>query len=309
MQSFSEFASSEFAVFEFAYERGAVNEDTEYRGQGSSTALFSGVTVSNSAFSIQGFTAPLSLQAQTVINTVGGLTKGIAEVAFFGASLRSGDMRSTCISDSYFDVGYIVDSSIDTGGTSLFDARSVDPETLDIQGRAVVRFFTGYKQATSLNSAAISTTSFPAWSTSESKITPVGSAEVKFFLQYTANTFMRGDAAAQSNLRANPIVYGDLVSSGIAASNLKIQSVKLCNFWIISAATGSFSGRGLAVGTASMPGSATVDWNAQYLRQTYLMSAGSSETIFRQGSPIIQDMPYAWDVVIRPYEVREVTWK
>ena len=77
----------------------------------------------------------------------------------------------------------------------------------------------------------------------------------------------------------------------------------------VATATTSIKGYAVSYGRFQSANEALVSFKIQVIKQAVANSESVATTTIRPGSPVLLEMPDAWDVVIRPYENREATWK
>lgn len=307
--SLSEFALAEFAVFEFAYEQGSVQRNAVANFEGSSSTEFGGVVTSNSSFFIKGTLTPNIFRASMLKPTVASLGKGEGEVNFFGASMRSGAFQASSGSDVFFTSGYVSESKLGISSVSQFNAYFIEPETMDIKGRSVVTFFSGFKQLTSVKASGSTQLGLKSQNFSNSGIKVANTATVVIHAQSKAQSFLGVTASNSISLKAQSKFNARLIATSGTSTVIKAQAVNSRVLRSNGVAKGSFLGNATSVGSLDVKGIGYNNYWSQSVIGFRLVSTGTSSVNIRPGSPVFTSLPLAWDVVIRPYELREVVWK
>lgn len=306
-----EFGLSEIGVFEFALEQGSLKASTKFIFEGGSEALFGGVVKSNSAFFINSSSRAASFKGQLVKLTEVPATKGVALVALQGASLRNYLFTSTAGASAFLQSGLINQGRLHSEGASLFEAINIEEETLDIRGTSKVSWMSGYKRDTSygiqgkslftLDRAAVAHALLNASSTGESG--------VSLFTQGIANTSAKSENRSTVLVRVTTLKKTQFQGTGSGV--FTVRKVALANSTVkaVGRATISLKGYSFSFSRFGMNGVSVSELRSNFIRQSVLEAVGNSSINIRPGSPVLLDMPVAWDVVIRPYENRETIWK
>lgn len=306
-----EFGLSEIGVFEFGLEQGALSAATRFLFEGGSEALFGGVAKSNSAFLINSAKSAAAFKGQAVHELHVDAVSGIVYGEFEGASIRSGSFSSASKSDGFFNIGFINQGVLSVQASSEFDAIFIEPETLDIKSKAVVKWAAGWKLGSEihvkgrsefqLNKAAVAHALL--------RIGSSGNGTAAFKARILANAVLRAESFDKFNIRADAKVVAEWKAFGSATPNMKAQALNHTGMQSVAAATSSIRGYAISYGGFQSANEAAVSFKILVIKQAVANSESVATTTIRPGSPVLLEMPDAWDVVIRPYENRETTWK
>ena len=301
---------SEIGVFEFGYERKTFITATDFLFEGGSEALFGGVALRNSAFFINSASSAATFKGQAVHELYVDAVSGVTHVDFEVSSVNNGLITSTSRSDGEFTSVLVNQSDLTSQGSSLFNAIYIDPETLVILGRAVVNWAGGWKLGTEthskgkaefkLDNAAVGNTLL--------RSTPTN-GDASFKAEPLANALLKAESFGNFTARANAKSLVDWEAFGASTDNLKGLALQNSRMRSTASSEASLKAIAISYGLLRSVGEAVVSFRISAIEHTVLNAEGNAITHIRPGTPVLREMPEAWDVIIRPYENRETTWK
>lgn len=306
-----EFGLSEIGVFEFGLEQGALVATTRFLFEGGSDALFGGVAKSNSAFFINSAKSAAAFKGQAVHELHVDAVSGIAYVELEGTSIRIGSFSSVSRSDGFFNAGFINQGVLSVRASSEFDAIFIEPETLDIKSKSVVKWAAGWKLGTEIHAKGSSEFQLNKAAIAHAllRIGSSGNGSAAFKARILANAVLRAESFDKFTIRADAKAVAEWKAFGSATTNMKTQALKHTGMQSVAATTSSIRGYAISYGRFQSANEAAVSFKILVIEQVVMNSNSSTTTTIRPGSPVLLEMPAAWDVVIRPYENREATWK
>ena len=306
-----EFGLSEIGVFEFGLEQGVLTAATRFLFEGGSDALFGGVAKSNSAFFINSAKSAAAFKGQTIHELHVDAVSGIAYVELEGASIRTGSFNSVSNSDGYFNSGFINQGDLSVRASSQFDAIFIEPETLDIKGKTVVKWAAGWKIGIDVHAKGSSEFQLDKAAVAHAllRIGSSGNGAAAFKARVLANAVLKAESFGNLAIRADAKAVAEWKSFGVTTPNIKAQALRHSRMRSVAASTTTIRGYSYSYGRLQSANKALVSFKILVIEQTALNSKGVGTTKIRPGSPVLLEMPAAWDVVIRPYENREATYK
>lgn len=306
-----EFGLSEIGVFEFGLEQGALTAATRFLFEGGSEALFGGVAKSNSAFFINSAQSAAAFKGQAVHELHVDAVSGIAFVEFEGSSVRNGAFTANSRSDGFFNSGLINQGDLSVRASSLFEAIFIEPETLDIKGKSVVRWAAGWKLGTEIHAEGKSEFQLDKAAVAHAllRIGLSGNGAAAFKSRTLANTLLKAESFGKFTIRADAKAVSEWKAFGTSTPNLKVQTRKHTRMRSVASSVSSVKGYAVSYGQFQSVNKAAVSFKILVIEQAAMNAESIASTFIRPGSPVLLEMPAAWDVVIRPYENREATWK
>ena len=306
-----EFGLSEIGVFEFGLEQRALVAANRNLFEGGSDALFGGVAQSNSAFFINSAKSVAAFKGQAIHELHVDAVSGIAYVKLEGSSVSSGSFSSVSRSDSFYNSGLINQGDLNVRASSHFAAIFIEPETLDIKGKSVVRWSSGWKLGAELRAKGNSEFRLDKAAVAHAllRIGSSGSGAASFKARTLANSLLKSESFGNFTIRADAKAVAEWKAFGTSTPNLKIQTLKHTRMRSVASSVSSVKGYAVSYGQFQSANESVVSFKILVIKQAILNSDSVTTTTIRPGPPVLLEMPDAWDVVIRPYENREVTWK
>lgn len=306
-----EFGLSEIGVFEFGLEQGALTAATIFLFEGGSEALFGGVAKSNSAFFINSAKSVAAFKGQAIHELHVVAVSGIAYVELEGSPIRSGSFSSVSRSDSFYNSGLINQGDLNVRASSLFEAIFIEPETLDIKGKSVVRWASGWKIGSNVHAKGSSEFQLDKAAVAHALLRngSSGNSATSFKASTSSNTVLKSESFGKLTILAYAKAVAEWKSFGSATPSIKAQALKNSRMRSVATSTSSIKGYAVSYGRFQSVCTALDSFKILVVKHTKVNSVSAATTSIRPGSPVLLEMPDAWDVVIRPYENREVNWK
>ena len=306
-----EFGLSEIGVFEFGLEQGALVATPRFLFEGGSDALFGGVAKSNSAFFINSAKSVAAFKGQAIHELHVDAVSGIAYVELEGSSVRSGSFSSASRSDSFYNSGLINQGDLNVQASSQFAALLIEPKTLDIKGKSVVRWSSGWKLGAELHAKGNSEFQLNKSAVAHAllRIGSTGNGSAAFKARILANAVLRAESFDKFTVRADAKAVAEWKSFGATTPTIKTQALKCSRMRSVATTTSSIKGYAVSCGRFQSTNESLVSFKILAIKQAILNSDSVTTATIRSSSLVLLEMPDAWDVVIRPYENREATWK
>ena len=305
----AEFGFSEFTEYELAREQGALLTLTDFDCVGEASASFDSLAVVSTSFSISGSSLALFVgTAVTNTNIAPPIFSGAVVEFFSGYTLNAAfnsQGKGTVVihtgvkvptefhsfgrstADFYISEG----NEFFASGTSsaLFAGASLASTSVEFSGATQVSFDATTVTLTKLQSFGSASVSFPAVTMGNGSLVSIGKSEAIFPAYKVAGTLMTIQGQASTDIRAAA------VKATVLTSNAKGLFQPNTNATVFSA----FNSVGLS----------QVDMHGTMEVLTQFDSMGKATVLFRPGSSVAKTIPRAYDVMIRPVEIRKVVWR
>ena len=302
-----ELASSEFTGFEFASEKRRLVIGASLQVTGScQPSWFSGVYIG------------ATLSAPAIANSVfKGATYYSTEIAthggsgvYWGANLvNTSSIYSTGKSHTNWDVGRVLEAGFSTAGIAVAEFIVLDGHSFSVLTGAV--------------------TKFNAYHESNSSFAHAGTSAVTSVAQGLIGSDMSSTAKAVVDLQGRVVYSSSIATVGTSLTSLPTQTMSLAAFTASSLGNLSLVAQAVITPLFTYKGESAFSATSNYINYAALRSSGYANvllpisavnlvevkangeviTLLNAGSPVYQTLPPAYDVVIRPYENRQVRWR
>lgn len=314
--SLIEYASGEFAGFEFAREQGALLVATDFSSAGEGQAQFAGGAIAHSRFDITSQSTNVFV-TQAYSNAVFELL-GEAGTLFEGSAVVGTDIGAHASTVLDFHSGIKLGTTVAMEGTSEVTFFSIDGFGFDITAGSTVAFFSSAYINSALSLGTNSSVEFVTQTLANSRLVSAGSSVVQLrndsIFEFTLSA--PGQSASTFNVQA--IKNSFLVAAGSTSFIPKMHAVIGMNFTANGAGIFVPSGYVVANSKVDSVGSATLVLQTQRVVPVGFDMDGVASMVFNPGNPVFASLPSAYDVVIRPYEnrtairpkeIRETEWR
>ena len=302
-----ELASSEFTGFEFASEKRRLVIGASLQVTGSyQPSWFSGVYAG----------ATLSAPANTS-SVFKGATYYSTELATHDSSGVYWDAHPVSISSIYstgeshtnWDVGRVLEAGFSTAGIAVAEFLVFEGHTFNISTGAATKFI--------------------AYHESNSSFAHAGSSAVTLVAQGLIDSDMSSTAKAVVAIQGRVVYASSIDTVSTSLTSLPTQTMSTTAFTASSLGNLSPVAQAVITPLFTYKGDSAFSAASSYLNYAALRSSGyasvllpisavnlvevkangEAKTLINAGSPVYQTLPPAYDVVIRPYENRQVRWR
>lgn len=302
--SLIEYASGEFAGFEFAREEGALLVVTDFSSAGKGQAQFVGGAQANARLIVAGQSNNL-FHTQTSTNTVLTLGSG-STVLFDGTTVIGSVLESRGIATANVISGVKLGTTVAMEGNSEVTFFSIDGFGFDIIGGSSVNFFSGAFVYGALKVESSSATYFNGVALANGTLESAGSSAFTLRNDSLFESTLSAPGKAVVLIPSQTLVHSKVTADGSSGFNPRINVVARTGFAINGSGLYVPEGYAVTATQAVFAGYSSLALNAQILKETQYDSAGVSEVLMNLGNPVFAYLPPAYDVVIRPYENRTV---
>ena len=302
-----ELASSEFTGFEFASEKRRLVIGASLQVTGSyQPSWFSGVYAG----------ATLSAPANTS-SVFKGATYYSTELATHDSSGVYWDAHPVSISSIYstgeshtnWDVGRVLEAGFSTAGIAVAEFLVFEGHTFNISTGAATKLI--------------------AYHESNSSFAHAGSSAVTLVAQGLIDSDMSSTAKAVVAIQGRVVYASTINTVSTSLASLSTQTMSTTAFTASSLGNLSPVAQAVITPLFTYKGDSAFSAASDYLNYAALRSSGyasvllpisavnlvevkangEAKTLINAGSPVYQTLPPAYDVVIRPYENRQVRWR
>lgn len=306
---FIEFGFSEITEFELGREAGALLSLTEFDSVGEASASFTSLSIVSTKANSSGSSLALFDGAGTANTYMIPPSSGKGTAIFISGYAINTSLGVLSQSSAHFDSGYAAPTEFFSAGTSEANFYVTEGNEFFASGTSKA-MFVGF-------AVANSETKIEGKSTNNFEITAVANALMQSQRQASAffpavgmaNGSMVSVGKATVVFPAYQIMNAHFLSNGASLAAFKVSAVKASR--LSSNGQGMFNAKGGANANAivGFAGNTLIDFVGTTAVITQFNTNGLSAVLFKPGSAVTKSMPRAYDIVVRPMEIRSVVWR
>lgn len=302
--SLIEFASGEFAGFEFAREEGALLAATELVSAGIGQAQFDGGADANASFDVASSSVGDFLTKATASSQFAIASNGT--VTFAGTTVLGAVFEANSRTLSNLVSGIKRGSTVAMEGFAGVDFYSIEGFGFDITSGCTVEFFSGATINSELKSEGASQLYVAADVLASTSFAFAGTSTftLRNEAQFSSSLTISGKAASAFHMQA--IRHALLNAGGSSGFIPIIRGITNTAFAINSSGLYVPVGYSVANATMASNSNSTLILQGHLITPTDFNAAGITELLLNPGNPVYTFLPDAYDVVYRPKERRMV---
>ena len=302
--SLIEFASGEFAGFEFAREEGALLVASELVSAGIGQAQFDGGADANASLDVASTAVGDFLTQATVSSQFAIASNGT--VTFEGTAVLGAVFEANSQTLSNLVSGIKRGSTVAMEGFAGVDFYSIEGFGFDISSGCTVEFFTGATINSELKSEGASQLYVTADVLASTSFAFAGTSTLTLRNEALVSSSFTAGGNSVSSFRMQAIRHALLTAGGSSGFIPVIRGITNTAFAMNGSGLYVPVGHSVASTTMAVNGITSLVLNSQLIAPADFNAAGITELLLNPGNPVYTFLPDAYDVVYRPKERRMV---
>lgn len=293
--SLNEYASGEYAVFEFARESGGLLTSTGFSSVGEAEAIFVGGNISHSTLLVQG-QSTLNFAGQAV-NNAGFSASGLPVLVFASNNILPVRFESFSSSDASFSSGYKAGVVFGMDSVALVDFRSLEGTNFDFKSITSVDFQSGATINSMLSSVSQSSSNLSGLAFAEGRLIAQGTSLFTLRNVGVVDFAISSSGNSSANFRGSQVNNAQFESVSLGRFNPILQGLVSANMHSFGSASATFKGVASVSTVLNALSLADVRLSGVGVISGVFISDGSSVVTLNPGSPVFGSLPPAYNRV------------